>query len=263
MRWLILTLILLTGCKATNQIDPALSAMHVIADTRHHLITPERLGRDLHLLVRLPNGYDPDVPYPTIYLLDGGNLYPMLGAYYQYLRFQEAAPDMIIVGISYAASTFPEGNYRSTDFTAPSIEREFWGGAAEFQAVLADEILPLIESNYASDPERRMLFGQSLAGQFVLFNAVTRPKLFAGHIASNLAIHRNLEFFLARPYESGQTKLFISGGDDDPIDFDRPRAAWLKAQTAADDLKVVSIADQGHFSIAPESFRQGLRWMFD
>lgn len=263
MRWLLIGLLFLGGCAPIRTPISTLDSMQVIADTQHHVVQSERIGRDLHLLVRLPAGYDKSVRYPTVYLLDGGNLYPMLGAYYQYLRYEEAAPDIIIVGISYAASTFPDGNYRSTDFTAPSPEREYWGGAATFQKVLIEDILPTIESRYASDPDQRVLFGQSLAGQFVLFNALTDPGLFFGHIASNLAIHRNLDFFLGRPYQAGKTKLFISGSERDAPDFAEPRNRWLAVQSESADLKIVSILDQGHFSIVPESFRQGLRWLFN
>ena len=119
----------------------------------------------------------------------------MLAPYYFLLKFDEPMPEAIIVGISYGANSRAEGNYRGTDYTAPSPERETYGGASAYQNFLADELLPLIERKYRVDKTRRILFGQSIAGQFVLYSAMTRPDLFWGRIASNPALHRNLEFF--------------------------------------------------------------------
>ena len=136
--------------------------MQGLGDVRYHHVNSEAVGRGYHVYVRLPEGYEEaDQDYPTVYLLDGGGTFPMLAPYYRILNFGEEVPDMIVVGISYGSDTLEGGNYRSTDFTAPSDEREYWGGAASYQTFLADELFPIIESGYRSDEERRVIFGQS------------------------------------------------------------------------------------------------------
>ena len=241
-----------------------LAGMQSIGGTRHHLLSSDVLGRELHILVKVPENATKDQLYHTVYLLDGGALFPMLAGYYNYLRFEEAVPDLIIVGISYGADTFEGGNFRSTDYTAPSTERDYWGGAPKFQQALTKEILPLVESNYPGDKDHRILFGQSLAGQFVLFNAFTSPETFHSHIASNLAIHRNLDYFLALPFSrQGSTRLFIVSGSDDSPEYATPRQALLNRLGKAPQglsLQVQTLAGYGHFSLAPEAFRQGLIW---
>lgn len=242
-----------------------------LGDTRHHLLESKAAEHTYHVFVRLPESYGEsgDRAYPTIYLLDGGSTFPMLGGYYRYLSLGEEIPELIVVGISYGTSDWQNGNNRSHDFTAPSDEREFWGGAADFQKMLRTELLPLIENAYRSDPTHRIIFGQSLGGQFVLFTALTDPDLFWGHIASNPALHRNLPFFLTAPPQTGtgyRPRLFVSSGSDDDPRFREPALKWMShwstVKSTPWDLEKQTLDDHTHFSAAPAAFRQGLIWLF-
>ena len=178
--------------------EPDLRHLQGLGDTRYHRLESEILQRGFHIFVRLPEGYSEQeaVAFPTVYLLDGGTTFPLLSGYYGYLSLAGDVPEVILVGISYGTADWQQGNMRSTDFTASSAEREHYGGAPRFQEVLRRELFPLIEAQYRSDSARRVIFGQSLGGQFVLHAALTEPDLFWGHIASNPALHRNLAFFL-------------------------------------------------------------------
>ena len=128
-----------------------------------------------------------------------------------------------------------------------------------------------MESRFPADPRRRILFGQSLGGQFVLYSALTRPALFWGHLASNPALHRNVDFFLSwqGPGEapSGATQLFVSVGELDDARFREPAARWIghwsRQEAAPFALETRTLAGQTHLSAAPEAFRQGLGWLFD
>jgi predicted alpha/beta superfamily hydrolase len=243
-----------------------------LGDNSYHHVESAAVGRSFHTYVMVPFGYDESGArkYPTVYLLDGGGLFPMMTAYYRYLNFGEEIPDAIIVGISYGGDTVEEGNFRSTDYTAPSAEREYWGGAQAFQKFLGDELLPFIESRYASDAEKRIVFGQSIGGQFVLYTALTQPDLFWGHIASNPALHRNLQFFLQQHGEpnpdTGRSRLFVGSGTlDDPL-FRQPAQAWIAHWSAVQnkpwDFRAVSLEGHTHMSAPPASFRQGMHWLF-
>lgn len=262
-------LAVITAVAAADTLDPQL--LQSLGDVKYHELKPKSLGRPLHIFVDLPEKYhESDASYPTIYLLDGGNTFPLMAAHHHYLRFGDEAPAAILVGISYGADTFKEGNYRQTDFTAPWSERSFWGGAAVFQSVLEEELLPLIETAYRSDPSRRVLFGHSLGGQFVLFNALTRPELFYGHIASNPAINRNLPFFLEwhGPEAPGRplSRVFVASSEfDDPgirkatLDW---VAHWQAVKPSPWTLEFRTLPGQSHLSSTPEAFRLGLDWLF-
>ena len=243
-----------------------------LGDAHYTRIESDILARHFHIFVMLPDRYDqsPGEDYPTIYLLDGGVLFPLLSAYYRYLNFGAEIPDAIVVGISYGSDSFEEGNYRSTDYTAASSERDYWGGAGKFQSFLSDELLPFIEKTYRSDADRRVIFGQSLGGQFVLYTALTRPDLFWGHIASNPALHRNLPFFLqihGKAERTGeQPRLFVASGSRDDPRFRVPALEWIEHWSNNDDnpwrLKTMDLEGHTHMSAPPASFRQGVSWLF-
>lgn len=257
-------------CTSLPAQEPPLSALQGLGDTRYHRLESQRVAQTYHLFVRLPEPYDSAQVYPAVYLLDGGHTFPMLGAYYRYLHFAEELPAMIVVGISYGSDDWQQGNGRSRDFTAPAPDRDYWGGAGNFQAVLREEILPLVEGNYRADARRRIIFGQSLGGQFVLHCAQSDPQLFRGYIASNPALHRNLDFFLkTRPETNAAPSplpcLFVSSGSDDDPRFREPALAWMahweEQANLPWQLKTVTLPGQGHFSAAPEAFRQGMGWI--
>lgn len=245
--------------------------LHSLNEPRFHTVEPANIGRTYGLHVRLPDTYEEGVLYPTVYLLDGGITFPMLAAYYRYLSLAEDLPPMILVGIAYPGNTFEKGNYRSTDYTAPSKERTYYGGAFPFMDALKAEIFPLIETRYQSDPKKRIIFGQSLGGQLPIVAAQTRPDLFWGHIASNPALHRNLEFFTNEltPLEQNgfRPKLFVSLAENDDARFQEPAQSWLAYWRERPDIpfemKVAEQAGHNHFSAAPAAFRQGLMWLFE
>lgn len=273
MRILPTILTCLICCAVATAETVSIKGLHSLDESRYHRIESEALGRGYHVIVGLPDGYDEseNTTYPAIYILDGGMLYPLLRGYYNYLRHSEEAPAAILVAVSYGNSDFAGGNLRSTDYTAPSSEREYWGGAKDFQGFLADELLPMIESEYRAAPDRRIIFGQSIGGQFVLFTAQTEPDLFWGHIASNPALHRNLPFFLKLHGEPGstavQSRLFVGSGSHDDPTFREPALAWIKHWSSVNDtpwaLRAVTLDTHTHFSAPPASFRQGLKWIFE
>lgn len=243
-----------------------------LGDTHYQKVESTKVGRPYHIYVMLPDGYDESAneSYPTVYLLDGGALFPMMAAYYRYLNFAEEMPDSIIVGISYGSGDYREGNYRSTDYTAPASEYDYWGGAETFQEFLSEELMPMIETTYRSRPDRRVIFGQSLGGQFVIFTALTQPDLFWGHVASNPALHRNLPFFLQPPPNAPEgkdrSKLFVGSGTNDVPRFREPAVRWIEHWDGRAglpwDLKTVDLDGHSHMSAPPASFRQGMMWLF-
>jgi len=269
-----LTSATILGLLAAAQLSAAqpqsIDGLHGLGTVFHHESASERAGHGYHILVGLPADYDAteERRYPVVYLLDGGALFPMIRAYQRYLVFDGETPEIILVGISYGTDDWQQGNNRSHDYTAPSNEREYFGGAPDFLAFLDAELLPAIEATYRADPDERVLFGQSIGGQFVLFTAQSRPDLFRGYIASNPALHRNLSFFLEQvPEESvRQSRLFVASGSEDEPQFREPALAWMRHWTRQPDLpwglRTVTLDGHSHMSAPPAAFREGMRWLF-
>jgi uncharacterized protein len=221
-----------------------------------------------HIFIRVP---EPDQgnakSYPTLYLLDGGTNFPLLASYYSYLRFMQDVPELIIVGISYGSDDFEKGNARSTDFTAPSAEKSFWGGAEAFDLFLSHQLIPVIQKRYPVDASRQILFGQSLGGQFALYTSMYGHAPFYGVIASNPALHRNLEFFKHDLLKRENRPLaYISSAEFDDPTFRRPALQWQSYwHDKAPEWRrhFSTLQGHNHLSANPEVFRDGLKWLFN
>lgn len=263
--------VLLLSHAATDGTPVGVDGLQGLGDTRHHIVTSVAAEHDYHVFVGLPRSYNEsaDRTYPTLYILDGGALFPLLKGYYRFLRMAEESPEMILVAISYGTPDWRTGNNRGHDYTAPSDEREHWGGAADFQRFLGEELIPYVETRYRSSSVRRMIFGRSLGGQFVLFTAQTQPELFWGHIASNPALHRNLELFLAMQPEDASSRsshLYVSSAsNDDPV-FRGPALEWADHWTRKAGkpwrLHFETLEGHNHFSTPAEAFRRAILWLF-
>lgn len=250
--------------------------LHGLNGSTTHTLTATATGQTYGIHVRLPEDYSETRRYPTIYLLDGGITYPLLGGYYRYLNLAGDVPNLIVVGIAYPGNSFPKGNLRGGDFTAPAESAAHFGGGPDFLDFFASDLFAFIEGKYAADPASRILFGQSLGGQFGILAAETRPELFYGIISSNPALHRNLEYFLAFAENdvadndvapSHKTRLYVSLASNDDDRFRIPARRWaahMRQQTGRPySLKIAEAKAHNHFSAAPEAFRNGLIWIFD
>ena len=231
---------------------------------------PKKLtnNKSYHIFVRLPDEYQTskNQTFPVIYLLDGGTNFPLFAASYTHLRLMEDIPPMIIVGISYGTHDWQKGNDRSHDFTAPSSEREFWGGAKVFDQFFSETLMPTVQKKYRVDAKKQILFGQSLGGQFGLYSSMYGEAPFWGVIASNPALHRNLDFF-QRPLNkrNNRPRLFVSIAEFDNERFKIRSEAWVEfwqQQKTAWDHQFTTIDGQNHLSANPDVLRNGLMWMF-
>ncbi len=258
-----LTVALLVMCLSTTA-GAQLEHLTGISDTSYQAFTDEETGHKYHIYVRVPPNTKEKLP--TVYLLDGGNTFPMLTPYAKYMAITEELPPIITVGISYGTDDWQKGNKRSTDYTLPAKDRAHYGGAEKFHRFLSKELLPWVEANFPSDPQQRVLFGHSIGGQFVLYNAMFQPDTFAGLIASNPAIHRNVETFMQPlAQQTAKPKLFILQADNDEDRFKLPRLKWLKHwqdQAHHWQQKVVTKQGHNHMSSVPDAFRFGLKWLF-
>jgi len=227
-------------------------------------------GRPYHIYVRYPEGYDPSAArlYPTVYLTDGDSLFPILAANHLFLTYDDGLPEAIVVGIAYGGFD-PSVNRRHIDFQSPGegLTAE-QAGAETFQRFLKTELIPAIEQRYRSDPARRVLFGQSRGGAFVLYSAVTDPDLFWGRIASNPSITPGLESLLEHAASASRDDLHlvVTSGTRDRPDLQTEAAGWLSSWESRAGrpwrLHGVRIEGGTHAANAPDAYRRGLHLLF-
>ena len=247
---------------ASDEIDN----LYSLNKTNQLSFTSKVNNHTYHIYIKSPEKPKQGALYPVVYVIDGGITFPLLASYSHYLTLAEDIPDVIMVGISYGTSDWQKGNKRSTDFTAPSNEREFWGGAEKFSEMLRTELFPLVEEQTPADPEKRIIFGQSLGGQFVIYTMMFQPDLFYGHISSNPALHRNVAFFQQAPVRAKtQQNIFIARAKDDAPVFVDAADQWLGYWNDKGypwQMKEMWFAGHNHFSIAPNAYRQGMLYFF-
>jgi predicted alpha/beta superfamily hydrolase len=240
-------------------------------DSHYQLLHSAILDHDYHIYVRVPPGTKSEDKLPTVYLLDGGNTFPMLAPYAKYLELLEETPPIMLVGIAYGTDDWRQGNRRNTDYTLPAAEPDYYGGAAPFHRFLTEELMPWVETNHPSDPNNRILFGQSLGGQFALYCAMFQPDTFAGLIASNPAIHRNTDAFttaISGDFQATEAspRLFIMQADGDEARFQQARDVWLNHWQGKDhhwQTQVMTAIGHNHMSSVPAAYRQGMLWLLN
>ncbi len=249
----------------TPRVVDRLPVLAGLTHIDHH---SDRLGRNLQIFIKRSDAARNDPgPLPVVYLLDADQTFPLMSAYTWSLTFSEEMPPSIIVGIGYGSVARGQ-NFRNTDYTVPSTEREEAGGADTFLEVLEQEIFPLVESQIDADPTRRTLVGQSLGGHFVIHQAITRPGLVALGIAVNPAIHNSPQTFYdaVAALSDGEhaQRLYISSAENDVPRFRDPALGLIERVAAKPGLpwciKIDQLDDHTHLSSMPRAFRQAMRW---
>ncbi|HSP33909.1 MAG TPA: alpha/beta hydrolase-fold protein, partial [Thermoanaerobaculia bacterium] len=145
----------------------------------------ERVEFARGVTVYLPAGYDDrDRRYPVLYMQDGQNLFDPERAFVrgQHWRLKEAADDaihartmepVIMVAVDNA------GDKRVDEYTpARDPQKDAGGGAANYGRMLVEELKPLIDSRYRTEP-RAATGGSSLGGLVSLYLALKHPGIAA------------------------------------------------------------------------------------
>lgn len=139
------------------------------------------LKEECSIYVSVPDDYEKSSQkYPVIYVLDGKYHFPIVYAaahlLYDYLKI----PECIVVGIG--------TNNRNRDYTPPltnhfskPAEMSAAGGANTYLDYIEKELIPFIDKNYRTQPNRTII-GHSLGGLLAVHAFTTRPSLFQSTI---------------------------------------------------------------------------------
>jgi predicted alpha/beta superfamily hydrolase len=168
-------------------------------------------GKDYRILISLPYAglksdriawpfNKPLEKWPVVYLTDGNWYFGMVTYIVRPMGWLENTTDAIVVGIGYPEDQDPQ------EALYYSIERRFYdlspsrdegyekyygdklkrpvqtGGASHFLKFIKHELIPVIEQDYQADPQKRILLGHSLGGNFTIFALLEEPDLFNTYI---------------------------------------------------------------------------------
>jgi len=136
------------------------------------------------------------------------------------LPVRNEMPELILVGIAYGAYPGQEGNNRTRDFTPTNVpEYPYSGGAEKFLRFIRDELIPVIDTKYRTNPTDRTLSGASLGGLFSLYVLFEHPGIFNRYKISSPSLwwDDGTTFDLEKKYAENHTDLparvFLSVGD--------------------------------------------------
>lgn len=276
------TLLVLAGCVTAESGRPSVGSggsgpglaepaaqLAALQGDYFALVAPQN-GRRYDIHVRFPDGYDPAAQrrYPTVYLLDGDSLFPLLAPTHLFLTYDESLPEAIIVGIAYGGFG-REINKRHIDFSAPAPDSPHdQDGAPEFLAFLKHTLIPRIETRYRADAARRVLLGQSRGGYFVLWSALEDPDLFWGRIASNPTLDpgRARFFAAANPHARHDLQVAVATGTRDTAPRQHDALEWARAWDGRADapwtVRLLTIHDGTHAASIGDAYRQAMVWLF-
>lgn len=212
------------------------------------------LDEDREVQIALPETYSrTTISYPVLFLLDGSSHLLHASATARFLASaRNRIPEIIVVAL-------PNTN-RNRDMTPGP-------GAATFQRVLAEEIIPWVERNFRAAPER-ILFGHSLSASFAVHTLLNGPDLFDAYVAASAPLWRygslaaDTRVGLPRAAKAGAA-VYLTVGQYESEQLRggvQQFAAALRstASTAAPAWSFVDMTDEDHSSTPQRSLYNAL-----
>ncbi|MFT3990439.1 MAG: alpha/beta hydrolase-fold protein [Luteolibacter sp.] len=179
-------------------------------------------GREYRVLVSKPIGETPPEGHPVVYVLDGGDNFPVMAQlaarHGRYAKATGRDDGLIVVGIDYPdEDEAVRRNRRYYDFTPATPaenqpkhpkfkDPENTGGQDEFLRFLTEKVKPVIGSRFKVNSKRQAVWGHSLGGLMVLHTLFTRPEEFQVYLAVSPSIWWNGMSILA------EEKSFVARG---------------------------------------------------
>lgn len=147
-------------------------------------------GANYPIKVILPDDYDTNQSYTTLYLLDGDENYHLVAESSRTISNQYAKPNLIIVSIGY-------GNNRTMDYT-PTKANEGGGGADKFLKFIENELIPKVEHDFNADTlrENRIILGHSFGGLFAAYAFTNHNHVFGNYLMLSPSIWYDNEIML-------------------------------------------------------------------
>lgn len=151
---------------------------------RHEQVRSAFLDHERDVLVWLPPGYDEaGRRHPVLYMHDGQNLFEPETAFTkgETWRIAEAATELIAAGRiepPIIVGIYNTGDHRADEY-APTHDGTLGGGRADdYARFILDELKPIIDGTYRTQPESSGIGGSSLGGLVTLHIAFTHPARF-------------------------------------------------------------------------------------
>lgn len=243
-----------------------------IANSEQFTLYSSNTQQEYKIYIHFPMSYSSsDTTYPVIYGLDADIGFGMSSEMSKLLSFRQEMPEVIGIGIAYGAYPGQEGNNRTRDFTPTAVaEYPISGGAVKFFQFIRDELIPVIDSKYRTNPNDRTLSGASLSGLFSLYVLFEHPGIFNRYKISSPSLwwDDGIIFEYEKKYAENHSDLpanvFLSVGD-----VERTAESWKKLVQILEDknykkmkLKTMMFDDAPHLTACILAGVRGIKAVF-
>jgi hypothetical protein len=255
-----------------------------LENTELRLLHSKQVNLGYKLYIGLPKDYkESGKHYPVVYLLDADYSFALAKNIADHLSERNHLAELILVGIAYDGAPDYRTN-RTRDYTptkslisgyGPEYQR-YSGGGERFKLFIRDELVPFINANYRTAPERTLV-GHSFGGLFGCWVAFSSPELFNNYILvspalwydNRLVFRLEEKFALYRKDRELPAKLFLSVGsreanaernmvEDLQKFFNQVRARSYSGL----ELQMMVFDDETHNSVFPAALTRGLRFTY-
>lgn len=221
-------------------------------------------------VVHKPWGYDfSDQRYPVVILLDGEWNFDQVSTMLGRMASDGRTLPMLVVGI--------ENTDRQRDLTPPitTDKPQFKrsgtvGGASQFLAFIADELIPHLERTYRTRPTR-ILIGHSLGGLFAVHTLFNRPEVFKGYIVISPSLWWDDQFLAKQAdkfvadHPDLQTAVYMTMADEQgPMLGGAQKVIGSLASSPRNiSFSFQHWPEESHGSVVMPSVHEGMKWLHE
>ena len=255
-----ITVIILLACSVLFGAQP-----ETLAVGESFTLDSKIMGEMRTVLVHLPQGYNRvNSRYPVFYLTDGDAQIHHTSGTIEFLARNNRMPQMIVVGVT--------NTQRTRDLT-PTVSGDLGetGGADRFLKFFTDELFPVIDAQYRTQPFR-VFSGHSFGGLFSLNAFLKQPDAFNAYISvspslwwdDEVMLKRAKEFF-ANQKELNRTLIITLGDEGERMEkpFKEFKKFLNKQKVKGFSWDMVQLLDEDHGSTVLRSQYSGLKKIFE
>jgi len=180
-------------------LQPKLNQVCLVNTEQFSIISKFVEGETYVIQVGLPINYsNSQKSYPVLYVLDGDLGFGITKGIADALAIlSQEIKDIIIIGISYGQGTDIVLEKRARDYTPgeDTIVAKEWfptyDGADNFLKFIQNELFPVVNNNYRTNPDSSAIMGISFGGLLSSYVLFKQPDLFKGYIIANPSLWWN------------------------------------------------------------------------
>ena len=269
--------ICINGVKAQTSLTPQ---NRVYLENTEQFTIDSKYVADEHYIIQvgLPAGYfRSSRSYPVLYVLDGDKSFGMTKELTDWLTWSNEIRNIIIVGISYGKGTNIWWEKRSRDFTQFKDTVYYYypnaGGADNFLGFIKNELFPVVNKNYRTNPDSNTIMGLSFGGLLSTYVLLAQPDMFKNYIIispslfwnGNSILKTESEYF-SKHKELDKVVYMAYGSLDDKNWVIDPANEFIQIlkMRKYEGLKFIPQVFNGetHISVYPVALTHGLKTVF-